>query len=107
MLNMGVIIGFVITVVCIPFLFDRIKPNQWYGFRTPKTLSNPEIWYKANKYMAKNMSIAGMVIMGIFIILPLIKHRFDMMLGIVLFYFIIIIPILVAIIRSLLYLRKL
>ncbi|HAL46060.1 MAG: hypothetical protein A2Y12_06565 [Planctomycetes bacterium GWF2_42_9] len=109
MLNIGTLIGLLIVAISIPLLFDKVKPNQWYGFRTPKTLSNPEIWYKANKYMAKNMLIAGIIIMATFIILPTLKSHFEPGIGtsIALFYFIIMIPILIVIIRSLLYLRKL
>jgi uncharacterized membrane protein len=28
---------------------QRIKQNEWSGLRTPVTLSDPEIWKKANK----------------------------------------------------------
>jgi uncharacterized membrane protein len=104
--NLGVFIGILLIVLSIPLLFDTVKPNQWYGFRTSKTLSDPEIWYKANCFAAKNMIIAGAVIIAEFVILPFFKHR-NVMLSIVLFYFMVSIPVLVAIVRSLLYLRKL
>jgi uncharacterized membrane protein len=109
MLNIGTLIGLLIAAISIPLLFNKVKPNQWYGFRTPKTLSDPEIWYKANKYMAINMFIAGIFIMTVFIILPTLENHFNPNMGvsIALFYFIIMIPIFIVIIRSLLYLRKL
>jgi uncharacterized membrane protein len=40
-------------------LYGKIGPNWFYGFRTRKTLSDREIWYKANKYMAKDFIILG------------------------------------------------
>jgi hypothetical protein len=27
----------------IPMVLQKVKPNRWYGFRTPKTLSNEKI----------------------------------------------------------------
>jgi uncharacterized membrane protein len=107
MLNAGVLIGLLIIVISIPLLFDKIRPNPWYGFRTPKTMSKPEIWYKANKYMAKNMLVAGIIIMAAFIILPVLRPDFDPDIDVSIILFIFITPILIVIIRSLLYLRKL
>ena len=42
---------------------QRIKQNEWSGLRTPATLSDPEIWEKANK-------VTGiiMIILGIFLL---------------------------------------
>ncbi len=54
-----ILIGLVFIIISIPLLFEKIGPNNWYGFRTPKTLSNREIWFKANKYMAKYFILLG------------------------------------------------
>jgi uncharacterized membrane protein len=35
--------------VALPMAFAIVPPNQWYGFRTTKTLSSPRIWYAANR----------------------------------------------------------
>jgi SdpI/YfhL protein family len=53
-------LGFI--VISIPLLYEKIKPNGWYGFRTQKTLSSEEIWYKANKYMSKDLIKLGCLI---------------------------------------------
>jgi len=53
------LVGLVFIGLSIPLLYKKIKPNYWYGFRTQKTLSSEEIWYKANKYMAKDCIILG------------------------------------------------
>ncbi len=37
------------VAVSIPLVLNAIPPNRWYGFRTPKTLSSPDIWYPANR----------------------------------------------------------
>jgi len=52
-------IGLLFIGISIPLLYEKIGPNSCYGFRTRKTLSNKEIWYKANKYMAKGFIILG------------------------------------------------
>jgi len=39
----------VIAGVAVPMALQMIPPNGFYGFRTPKTLSSPEIWYPANR----------------------------------------------------------
>lgn len=39
--------------LAIPLIQRRIKPNMWYGFRTPTTLKNPDIWYEVNEYTGR------------------------------------------------------
>jgi hypothetical protein len=39
-----------IAVLALPTALGMIPPNRWYGFRTPKTLSSPDIWYSANRF---------------------------------------------------------
>lgn len=51
----------VIIVISIPLILDKIKPNNLYGFRTQKTLSNEEIWYKANKFAGIALLISGII----------------------------------------------
>jgi hypothetical protein len=33
----------------IPMALGLVPPNRWYGFRTPKTRASPDIWYPANR----------------------------------------------------------
>ena len=54
-------IGLLFIGISIPLLYEKIGPNSCYGFRTRKTLSNEEIWYKANKYMGKGFIILGVL----------------------------------------------
>ncbi len=66
----GVPVGFMLLFVCaglllvglsIPLLLRRVKPNWWYGFRTPKTFSDERIWYDSNAYAGKWLLISGAV----------------------------------------------
>ncbi len=34
--------------VAAPMTLGLVPPNRFYGMRTDKTLSSPEIWYPAN-----------------------------------------------------------
>lgn len=43
----------------IPLVLQKIPPNGWYGFRTEKTLSDPSIWYSANKLGGKYFLVVG------------------------------------------------
>ena len=42
-------------------ILDKVPPNGVYGFRTPKTLSSPEVWYPANRAAGWFM-LAAMVV---------------------------------------------
>ncbi|MEW6731571.1 MAG: SdpI family protein [Acidobacteriota bacterium] len=55
------IMGLLYIGLGLPLYFKKIKPNRWYGFRTRKTLSDPEIWYAANKISGLDITIAGVV----------------------------------------------
>ena len=35
-------------LIAIPLVLQRVPPNLWYGFRTRKTLSDKNTWYRAN-----------------------------------------------------------
>jgi uncharacterized membrane protein len=48
-----------IIVLSVPMMQRKVKPNRWYGFRVPKTLNNPDIWYDANAYCGRWLVIAG------------------------------------------------
>ena len=106
-MNIGIIVGLMIIGISIPLIFNKIKPNPWYGFRTPKTLSSPEIWYKANRYMGKDMFVAGIVITTVYILLPIIRPKLTLTQGLILFCLMLTVPVAIAIIRGLLYFRKL
>ena len=45
----GFVVPLVVLVLSMPMILDRVPPNSAYGFRTPKTLSSPEVWYPANR----------------------------------------------------------
>lgn len=61
-----------LIVVGFPLALKRIEPNGTYGFRTPKTLSDPEVWYSVNTIGGISFVIAGTV--SIFLLVVLKKY---------------------------------
>jgi uncharacterized membrane protein len=57
-----IFIGLLYLGLSIPLILRRIPPNDFYGYRVPKTLNNPNLWYNANEFMGKCLAIAGIVI---------------------------------------------
>ena len=51
--------GLVLMGISIPMIQRKVRPNPWYGLRTPKTLSSPNIWYPANEYCGVMLMLAG------------------------------------------------
>ncbi|BAL80259.1 SdpI family protein [Caldisericum exile] len=41
----------------------QVKQNEWFGLRTPATLSDPEVWDKANKVTAIWSIVVGIVLL--------------------------------------------
>ena len=51
----------VLTIaLSIPMVLGKIPPNRFYGFRTRKTLSNPEVWYRANRLAGIDLIVASL-----------------------------------------------
>ena len=60
-LMIGVAVPLLILLLSIPMILGNVPPNGAYGFRTPKTLSSPDIWYPANRAAGWFMLVAMVV----------------------------------------------
>jgi len=49
----------------VPMWLRRIRPNRWYGFRTPRTLSDERIWYPANRTVGGWMIVLGAALIAV------------------------------------------
>jgi uncharacterized membrane protein len=58
-----VFIGVVLIVLGIPLLLEKVKPNWFYGFRTPTIVKNKDLWYTVNKQVGKEFIISGIILM--------------------------------------------
>src|SRR6058998_2243408 len=54
--------GVLLIAISLPMIYDKIPPNRFYGFRTPRTLSDPNVWYPANRVAGRNLAVAGVIV---------------------------------------------
>ena len=88
-------------------LLGKIKPNALYGFRTVKTVSNDEIWYKVNKYFGRGFIVAGSIVIACSTFLLLYRSMFSVVEISLIGLFILTIPLVVAVAKSFIYLKNL
>jgi SdpI/YfhL protein family len=62
LLTMQVASAFVLVGLSIPLILRKVPPNRAYGFRVPRTLADPAVWYEANAYSGKCVLLAGVAI---------------------------------------------
>ena len=43
------VVPLIVAAASLPMILGKVGPNRIYGFRTRKTLSDPSIWYPANR----------------------------------------------------------
>jgi uncharacterized membrane protein len=53
--------GLLLSVLAVPPIRRRVRPNNWYGFRVQQTLADPDIWYAANAYAGKCLLVVGVI----------------------------------------------
>ncbi len=59
-------------LISIPLVLGWVKPNPWYGVRTRKTRSSPEIWYRANRMGGICLIVATLLALAVWaLLLPL------------------------------------
>ena len=56
-------VGLLYITLGIPLLRGQVKPNNWSGCRTTKTLSNEKIWYAVNRVTGRDMIAAGIAVL--------------------------------------------
>jgi uncharacterized membrane protein len=71
-----VFIGALFIGLGVPLMLQSVKPNRWYGFRTPKTLSDPEIWYAVNRVTGRDLLIGGAVLVCVALLTLSWQRRF-------------------------------
>ena len=63
MLIMQIATSSILIGLSIPLIRRIVPPNGWYGFRVPRTLRDPVVWYEANAYSGKCLLMAGVAIL--------------------------------------------
>ena len=54
--------GMFLIAISLPMMYDKVPPNGFYGFRTPRTMSDPNLWYPANRVAGRNLAFAGLIV---------------------------------------------
>jgi hypothetical protein len=78
--------GIFLILSALPMLYNCVKPNPWYGFRVPKTLSDERIWYPANSYAAKGMILTGIITIVVAVGAPPNRYAADKVPIVMFFY---------------------
>lgn len=55
-------LGLLLSGLAVPLLRRRVPPNRWYGFRVPKTLGSPAVWYPANAHAGWGLLWVGVAV---------------------------------------------
>lgn len=56
-----IVLGILTIILALPLITRKIKPNWLYGFRTPTTLANADLWYDINAYFGRWLLGVGVV----------------------------------------------
>ncbi len=60
--TVAVLLGpLMIVALSVPMAMRRVPPNDFYGFRTAKTMQDERIWYEANEKAGINLIVAGLL----------------------------------------------
>ena len=54
-------VGLVLIAAGIPLSMRKVRPNEYYGFRTKSTLGNEALWYAVNAATGKTLIIGGVI----------------------------------------------
>ena len=64
-----IVIGALFVVFGIPLKQGRVPPNYFYGFRTPRTLTDEKVWYPVNRVLGIDMIRGGVVIVAVSLVM--------------------------------------
>jgi len=53
-------IAALLALVALPLIFRKIPRNHAYGFRTPGTLRDDGVWYEANAHGGRGLVVAAL-----------------------------------------------
>jgi len=91
-----------IAVASVPLILKIVPPNRLYGFRTPKTLANRDVWFRANRFAGWALLIASATSAFLFALEPQYASGRSLA-GLGIF----IMPLVIAVVTSLAYLQSL
>jgi uncharacterized membrane protein len=91
----------IIAVASVPLMLNVVPPNRVYGFRTQQTLTNRELWFRANRFAGCALFIASGTSAAAFAVHPEYALGLSPM-GLVVF----LVPLIAALVASFAYVRR-
>ena len=98
--------GLLVILICVPMILEMVPPNNWYGFRTRRTVSDPNVWYPANRIAGQYLAVAGTVIVLTTLLVFLFQKSLPPNTGSIILLSVSLISILGASVMSLIALRR-
>src|SRR5688572_8540710 len=65
-------VGLLLVAGAVPLLRRRVRPNGWYGLRTPATFADEAVWYEANAGSGRDLLLLGLLVLSLALLLPLV-----------------------------------
>jgi uncharacterized membrane protein len=96
-----------IFLLAIPLILGRIPPNRGYGIRTPKTLTHPGIWYRANRFGGWALLLSSTIYLLVALLVPTPAPPNDNLLVWLLHLGVFISPLIVSLVLTLSYVKRL
>jgi uncharacterized membrane protein len=56
-------------ILSIPLILGLVPPNRAYGIRTPKTISEPKLWYRVNSFSGWTLLVSS----GIYLVMAFVS----------------------------------
>ena len=91
----------IIGVLSIPMILKMVPPNPIYGFRTPSTLANEALWYRANTFAGWALLVASLA--SAMLLVAISRGVLPAAIPEVAAF---VVPTVIAVVASLVYLRK-
>lgn len=66
----------IFIVISIPLILGLVPPNRGYGIRTPKTMSEPRLWYSANRFGGWALLISAGIYLALTLVSPSAEKDF-------------------------------
>lgn len=65
LLSVYLAVGILVSLIGLPLYFGKVPPNRFYGFRTQRTLRDPEAWYPVNRIAGGWLVVTGAATAGV------------------------------------------
>jgi hypothetical protein len=106
---LGLGTGLLFVALAVPLILGRVPRNLWYGFRVPKTLASDRVWYPANRYLGQRMFNGGRLTVAGSLVVWALWAAFGLSEDVVAVAIValLVLPVLVAMVRSFQFLKRL